>query len=641
MSSVLMRGQFTRFSGLGGGAEFPDPFMDVASLSVPQNIRSALYWCEFIWNYHGTYRMAMERIISYFLTDIVIDEASDDERVKWEEYLRDDLDIMGHIQNALRNRMCYGNCFSSVVVPFRRFLSCPKCGYMAPLKEVYENKAFNFSWEMPNFIASCPVCKTKGKESYRGPWKVKDEKDETKIKIKHWNVHEIELLHDLYTEDLHYIWRIPEDYRRQIRQGNLFHLERVDMEVLNAVHKNQVFRFHPDSIFHMKEPTLAGMINRGWGIPRLLSNFRQIWYVQVLHRFNEAIALDYVIPFRIITPATRQGVGGPTGGAIDPLMMYDGGDFRNQALQMIRRRRRDPASIQVFPFPVNFQMFGADAKQLAPTDLIAQGYERLLNDAGTPVELYNGSLQLQTAPVALRLFEATHHPLVNDANRFLRWLVSEISRIRSWESVKMGLKRITIADNLEKQMMAAQMMMSQQLSGTTVLRDMGYDWRQEQKQIAEESRFQSETQSRMQEEMDQAGFAQQIAKGQGAAPPGGAPPGGAPAGGMPPGGAPPQGGGAPPMDPSMGGVGPVTQYLAATGPNVPQTPEDMMATADSLAQQLLGSPETVKDSELRKLKQANPTLHALVKERMAQIRRDSKSQAANSAAMAQQGGMMG
>jgi len=90
-----------------------------------------------------------------------------------------------------------------------------------------------------------------------------------------------------------------------------------------------------------------------------------------------------------------------------------------------------------------------------------------------------------------------------------------------------------------------------------------------------------------------------------------------------------------------GGVGPVTQYLAATGPNVPQTPEDMMATADSLAQQLLGSPETVKDSELRKLKQANPTLHALVKERMAQIRRDSKSQAANSAAMAQQGGMMG
>jgi hypothetical protein len=231
------------------------------------------------------------------------------------------------------------------------------------------------------------------------------------------------------------------------------------------------------------------------------------------------------------------------------------------------------------------------------------------------------------------LFEATHHPLVNDANKFLRWLTSEISRIRSWETVKTSLKRITIADNLEKQMMAAQMMMSQQLSGSTVLRDMGYDWRQEQKQIAEEARFQSETQSRMQEEMEQQGFAQQIAKGQTGDP--------AQGGAAPPGGAPPQGGAVPPGgDPSQGGMpqGPVTQYLAATGPNVQQTPQDMMAAADSIAQQLLGIPEGVKDSELRKLKQANPTMHALVKERMTQLRRETKTNAANGAAMAQQGG---
>jgi hypothetical protein len=43
----------------------------------------------------------------------------------------------------------------------------------------------------------------------------------------------------------------------------------------------------------------------------------------VLRRFNEAIALDYVIPFRVITPAPAQG---KTGGglSIDPLQMYNG-----------------------------------------------------------------------------------------------------------------------------------------------------------------------------------------------------------------------------------------------------------------------------------------------------------------------------
>ncbi len=98
--------------------------------------------------------------------------------------------------------------------------------------------------------------------------------------------------------------------------------------------------------------------------------------------------------------------------------------------------------------PVSFQMFGADANQLAPRDLLDQGMEQPLNDAGTPVELYNGSLQLQTAPVALRLFESTWHHLVHDANDLLAWAVEQIARLLSWETVDARLKRVTIADNL-------------------------------------------------------------------------------------------------------------------------------------------------------------------------------------------------
>ena len=136
-----------------------------------------------------------------------------------------------------------------------------------------------------------------------------DEADDTekKLRIKALRGLEIEILHDPVTDEAHYVWRIPEDYKRQIRDGHLFHLERVDKSVLDAIAADQMFRFNPDSIFHMKEPTLGGVVNRGWGIPRMLSNFRQIWYVQVLHRQNEAIGLDTVIPWRVITPAARRG----------------------------------------------------------------------------------------------------------------------------------------------------------------------------------------------------------------------------------------------------------------------------------------------------------------------------------------------
>lgn len=526
------------------------------------------------------------------------------------------------VENAILTGQCYGNSFSSVVVPFKRFLTCPRCGYLAPLKEVYENKNFAFKWNEPEFHATCPACKVGS--GYTGKWKVKDEPDdeEKKLRVKVWSPHEIETVHDLITDDIAYIWRIPEDYKMQIHRGHLFHLERVPMEVLKAVHNNQVYRFNPDAIFHMKEPTLSGLNTRGWGLPRILFNFRQIWYVQVLRRFNEAIALDYVIPFRVITPAPASGKTG-SGMAVDPLTMYNGGDFRGQVQQMVRRRRRDPAGLQILPFPVNFQMFGADANQLAPRDLLDQANETLLNDAGTPVELYNGSLQLQTAPVALRLFESTWHHMVHDANAFLAWLVRQVSQIMSWEVVDARLKRVTIADNLEKQMMAAQLMMSQQLSGTTVIRDLGYDWKQEQKQIAEEARYQSELQARTQEEMQQAGFAQQIAKGQQGDPSQGGGGGGGGGGAAGGGGDPSQGAGAS-MGTSM--QGPVSQYLASMGPSTPQTPQDMLAVADSIAQELMGLPEAVKDSELRKLKTSNEVLHSLVKARMDQMRQQAKSQ---------------
>lgn len=626
-----MRGQFGHFSG--GGQGYPDPFRDLASLSIPENMRSALHWSEYIYSMFGTYRMASHRITSYFVTDVEFEGLSQDEQEKWDAFYKDTFDIKAVLKSMLDNRECYGNSFASIIRPFMRFLACPQCHYMAPLREIHSNPVFNFNYlggdPDTSFHATCPGCKI-GK-GYRGPWKLKDEDvdNERQLKIKIWNPHEMELLHDAYSTDCQYLWRIPEDYKRQVRtagdgRGNLFHLERAPKGVLKAVHLNQMYRFDPDTIFHMKEPTLAGIQNRGWGIPRIISNFRQIWYVQVLRRYNEAIALDYVIPFRVITPAPATGkTGGGT--SIDPMQMYNGGDFRNQVKQMIARRRRDPAGLQTLPFPVNFQMFGADANQLAPRELLDQGQETLLNDIGTPVELFNGSLQLQAAPVALRLLESTFHHLVHDANYFLAWATKQVGQILGWETkFRTQLKRVTVADNLEKQMMAAQMMMSQQLSGTTVLGDMGYNQRKEQRLIAEEARFSAELQTRTQEEMQQEGFAQQMAKGQGGDP---AQQGGGGAGGQPQGG-----GGGQPQQGAMGAQqGPVTMYLQSAGPNTPQTPQDMQQVADSLATDLLGLPESTKNSELRKLKQYNPTLHSIVLQSLKSQRDATKSQAGNAA----------
>ena len=623
---ILRTSQYARFSGVSSKDGFPDPFVDVASLAMPENMKNALYWSEFIFSLFGTYRQAMERIISYFLTEIEVggDDVSDEEKKKYEDFLSRDMNGLTVLQNLLRDRCAYGNSFSSVLVSFRRYLACraAKCGSMYPLKEVYTQRTFRFAWQDYTCVATCPKC------GNRGPWRMVDKPDDRqeKIKIKRWNPHEIELLHDPYTDDVDFLWRIPEDYKRLVREGHLYHLERVSREVLKAIQKNQMFRFHPDVVYHMKEPTLAGIRNRGWGIPRVITNFRQIYYVQVLRRFNEAIALDYVIPFRLITPAPRPGSGGGGGGGIasmDPLMNVNGGDFRSRVMQMIRQRRRDPAGWQVLPYPVQYQILGGDANALAPRDLLDQGTETLLNDIGTPVELYKGTLQLQAAPVALRLFEATWHHLVHDTNNLLQWMSEQISQIKSWETVEVKLKRVTIADDINRQMAALQLMMAQQLSGHSGLGALGYSWDDEQKRLGEEARKQQEIQARVQEEMEQAGFAQAVAKGQTGPGGQGQDPNGGQGGqgGGPIGGQGSQGG-----QPGMMGGTPVTDYLKSVGPNVPQTPEDLTAAATSMANDLLGLPEGAKRSELQKLKQFNAPLHSLVRSAMDATRQQARSQ---------------
>lgn len=69
----------------------------------------------------------------------------------------------------------------------------------------------------------------------------------------------------------------------------------------------------------------------------------------------------------------------------------------------------------------------------------------------------------------------------------------------------------------------------------------------------------------------------------------------------------------------------------------PQTPEDMIAQAESLASQLLGMPESQKDSELRMLKQKNAPMHALVRQKMDETRNRARTAGA-SMLLGQQGG---
>ncbi len=599
---------------------FPDPFCDASSLSFPTTIQSALRWCEYIILNNGTYRQALDRRLSYFITDVDVtgEGLGDDEKKQWTNFYEEKLDYRNLCHIAGLDKETYGNGFFSVIPGFRRYLSCPKCYMEAPLRTVYNTKEFRFKWSDFAFHAHCPRCKTSGE------WKHVDRRSTTPeddIVVKRWSPHEMELLWDPLTDQAAYIWKIPEDYRRLVREGHLFHLERATWEVIQAVKHNHYLLFDKDVVFHMKDEALAGVRNRGWGISKVLTNFRQAWYVQVLHRYNEAIALDYVIPFRLLTPAP-----GDKGAGTDPILNTNLGGMRGNVEAMLRKRRRDPASWNFLPFPLQYQALGGDATQLAPKDLMDQGMDTLLNSIGIPSEMYRGSLTMQSAPVGLRLFEATNASISHSLNGFLRFLAERISQILGWEKPQIKLKRVTHADDITRQQAKLQLMMSGAVSKSTGLESVGVSFQEEAARMVDDERYEAEQKAKLTEEMASSAVAQQMAQpAQGGA------------------GGPPQQGGAPAQGGQAAGGAAAPQSVVAglpQGDDVPVTPAELNSRAQYVASQLLGMSDSQRDQELHKLKKMDTTLHALVTSIIQDLRQQAQTQG-GAQLLAQQFGKQG
>lgn len=639
--------------------QYPNPFVDVASVLMPTTIQEALRWGEFIVSTNGPYREALKRIIAYCITDPEVVEGDDDVIVVDKETRNKYKSLFSEKGLSIRTQtfdidfdlLTYGNSFVSVQTKFDRYLTCQgtykgkPCHFQAPLKEVMEKPEYDFNFNNYAFEATCPVC------GQRTLWEPKDRysKDMHDIYIKRWNVHELEILYDPFSSQETIVWRIPEDYRQLVGQGLPFVLQTVPLEVLNAMREGYNIAFDKEFMLHLKESTLSGIRSRGWGIPRIVANFQQALLFQIMQRHNETIALESLAPFRVLSPPPSGGAEGK-----DPIMNGNMNKFVSHIGTMIQQRRRDPSSYFVSPFPLTYQAFGGDASQFLPREMLAECQDTLLTSVGIPVDMYKGSMTVQAAPIALRLFESFWSNLIDNNNQLLSFIIKRVNVLLGWEPVSAKFTRITHADDMNRQMQKLQLASMGQVSQTTALETIGLSRHEELRRMMEEQRDEAEQQQKQQETLEttkqlsdafgggplnaMAQMQQQRQQAMGGGmPQGGMPPMGGP---MPQGGMPPQAAGAPMagngMSQLMPGNDPISQMIAQAGTQPGDTPEDMMAKAQTLAQQFLSMGNTA--SALRKLKQTDPQMHAIVKSCIEQIRSNARSQGQQQVMQQQFGG---
>ena len=596
--------------------DFANPFATYSNKIYPRTIREVFEWAEWLWLRHGVYSQAIQRSIRYFLNGIELsgEDVSKDTRKEYEERLLDDfniLDILGIIGD---DYLGFGNSFTSVSLPISRSLICstPGCGLSRALDKMIKGQ--DYGWNNFKFTGTCPQCK-RSVTFLRSDSREANEQQGQLIIIR-WPPQDVAIDHNRITNESDYYYRIPNDVATKIKRGDPLTLQTLPWEFIEAVEKDKPLKFNNNTFIHLKNETSASMLARldGWGLPKFMSNFSQVVQLQVLDRFNEAIAHDYIVPTRLMTPET-------TAGGMDPLQTFGMNNFMGAVRRMIQEHRKDPTSWHTLPAPVKYHVIGGEAKNLVPVELMDRGMDNLLTSMGIATDFYRGSLTVGGPPIGLRMFEKTwiHH--TTNLTKWLNWFLAKCQEFLMWKEMRGQLIMTSVVEDDVTKQVKLNLAASRVISNATALRAFKIDPDYEKERMLEEERDMAD---QAREEGARENKAQMLDEYVQQGVPGMIPPNAAQANmGLPEGqAAPPMAGGVMPMAPP--GAAPMGM---APGSGGPPTLDDMMGEAQMMAQQLLTMPPNIRRNELTNMKKTNPTMHALVKQELDNLEQGIQSTA--------------
>lgn len=601
-----------------------NPFRTYSNFVYPRTVEEVLIWALWFWERNAKYRTAVQKVVSYFISGLDVhytesQEESDTDAIdSFRERLDDAYEAQDNILRFGIELAALGNVFVSCERIFSRMLLCPECPWEMALKQLRKHR--DYEWNGEAFEGECPRChkhvtfRIQDVPS-RGP-------QDQKVRFIFRSPQDMLVQYNQLTGSYRYFYKMPSHIKDAIKRGDQVYLEDSPEVFLKAAQTDDLIEFPEDMFFHARTSTLASMdkLYKGWGLPIFMPCFDEFVRLQHLDKFNEAVTMDYIAPTRVISPDAANLKAGDN----DPNRMpMSGATFRSFIQQSLRSVKENPTTWIVSPVPVQYQMLGGEAKQLAPVDLMEWYTTQILADMGIPQEFKQTTFQVVAPSMGLRMFERQWIGYAKSLHKFTAWFGQKVCDAEKIENMSVDLDITSfVEDDMNKQVLL-QLMQGGVISKTDVLKRFGVDFSKDLDQRMQEQKAEMEANMDMQTQdqgaqmvqgvmpppgslgVNQAGMAMQAAMGGGEGQPAGPGMPAAPAGPM--GAAPaPMGGGAP----------------AAGG-----TPEQMWQQATDMANQLYAAPPNVRRSQLVNLKATNPQMHSFVKSILQQMEQQVSSDA--------------
>lgn len=473
-----------------GAIRYPSPFFDIAHTYMPSSFKSMLRWCRYYYMTNPLINAVVTKMAEYPVTDLLFDTENDSLRNKWEYLFHNVFNFKKFEVEVGLDDGCYGNSFISVSFPFHKLLTCKQCGYTT------RSTRQKYTFRDYKFVGTCYRCSSSGEFKVRDHY-IRSVRD---IRLIRWNPEYLTIQHNEATGESRYYYTIPPTLANDIRMGKRHIVEHVPQIFIEALKKNKALLFGKNSMYHMKRPTIAQK-DKGWGMPMILPVLKDTFYLQVLRKAQEAIAIEHVVPLRLLFPQT----GSPEASVYSTVNLTQ---WRDKIEQEILRWRLDNNYIPLLPIPVGQQTLGGDGRAL----MLAQEYrvwsEQIVAGMGVPIEFVYGGMSFSGSNVSMRMLE-NHFVSQREQRKQMitDFVMPLVSAFMGWDTVPCHYKRFKMADDLQRSALYLQMNQAGKLSDKSLLEDMDWDARKEadliateQKRVLENQRSQALAQSAIQGE---------------------------------------------------------------------------------------------------------------------------------------------
>lgn len=445
---------------------YPSPFFDVAQNYMPKNIKDTFAWCSYYQQTNPIIHAVTNKLATYPITDLIYDDENGELVARYKRVLEQTLLLRSFLIEANLDRYTYGNALISVVFPFKKMLVCPSC------KKEVAAKRSGYKWKGFNFHLTC-TC------GFSGAMKAKDApvKNETAIRLVKWHPKNVTLKFNEITGKALFYYEMPRYIRNDITLGKPGILEDTPQAFIDAIRDKKAIVLDNNMLFHMKRPSISrDAADTGLGLPIMLPVLKDAFFIQVLKKSQEMVAMEHIVPMRVLFPQV-------TTDGNNPYANINLTDWQKEAQDQIKKWKADNNYIPVMPVPLGYQMIGGQGKSYLLHQEIRIYSEQLIAGMGVPVGFFYGEAQYSGASVNLRALENEFMGNRQDMLRLVEFIRDKIAAFLDLPKIKLTFKPFKMADDIQRATMSLNMVGQGLISRHTFLQSQEFNHESEQELI--------------------------------------------------------------------------------------------------------------------------------------------------------------